>query len=93
NSLEANVITSLRVFESFRSSISASPIFKPCDLSSGARGIGVHNRIKMPSDLLGAVAGLVGIEGGVVSEVFNLESTGVEAPARRPRHDQPYYEP
>ena len=40
----------------------------------------------------GAVAGLVGIEGGVVSEVINLESSGVEAPDRRPRHDQPYYE-
>jgi hypothetical protein len=41
----------------------------------------------------GAVARLVGIEGGVVSEEFNLESSGVEAPDRRPRHDQPYYEP
>ena len=40
----------------------------------------------------GAVARLVGIEGGVVSEEFNLESSGVEAPDRRPRHDQPYYE-
>jgi hypothetical protein len=40
----------------------------------------------------GAVAGLVGIGGGVVSEVINLESSGVEAPDRRPRHDQPYYE-
>jgi hypothetical protein len=28
---------------------------------------------------LGAVAGLVGIEGGVVSGVINLESSGVEA--------------
>ena len=36
----------------------------------------------------GAVAGLVGNEGGVVSEVFNLESSGVEAPDRRPRHDE-----
>jgi hypothetical protein len=35
---------------------------------------------------------LVGIEGGVVSEEFNLESSGVEAPDRRPRHDEPYYE-
>ena len=40
----------------------------------------------------GAVAGVVGIEGGVVSEVINLESSGVGAPDRRPRHDQPYYE-
>ena len=39
-------------------------------------------------DRLGPVAGLVGIEGGVVSGVMNLESLGVEAPGRRPRHDQ-----
>jgi membrane protein len=41
---------------------------------------------------LGPVAGLVGIEGGVVSGVFNLESPGVRAPGRRPRHDQRYHE-
>jgi hypothetical protein len=35
---------------------------------------------------------LVGIEGGVVSGVFNLESPGVDAPGRRPRHDEPYHE-
>ena len=35
----------------------------------------------------GAVAKLVGIEGGVVSGVMNLESPGVGAPGRRPRHD------
>jgi hypothetical protein len=44
-------------------------------------------------DLLnGTVAGLVGNEGGVVSEVINLESSGVEAPDRRPRHDEHYHE-
>ena len=42
--------------------------------------------------VLGPVAGLVGIEGGVVSGVFNLESPGVRAPSRRPRHDQRYHE-
>jgi len=42
--------------------------------------------------LLGPVAGLVGIEVGVVSEVTNLESSGVGAPDRRPRHDQQYHE-
>lgn len=42
--------------------------------------------------LLGSVAGLVGIEGGVVSGVFNLESSGVEAPDWRPRHDEHYHE-
>jgi hypothetical protein len=41
---------------------------------------------------LGAVAGVVGIEGGVVSGVFNLESSGVEASDWRPRHDEPYHE-
>jgi hypothetical protein len=34
---------------------------------------------------LGPVAELVGIEGGVVSGVFNLESSSVGAPDRRPR--------
>ena len=37
----------------------------------------------------GAVAELVGIEDGVVAGVFNLESSGVEAPDWRPRHDEP----
>jgi hypothetical protein len=36
--------------------------------------------------------GLVGIEGGVVSGVINLESPGVEAPGRRPRDDERYHE-
>ena len=40
----------------------------------------------------GHVAELVGIEGGVVSGVFNLESSGVEAPDRRPRHEEHYHE-
>jgi O-acetylhomoserine (thiol)-lyase len=40
----------------------------------------------------GAVAGLVGIDGGVVSGVINLESSGVEASDWRPRHDEPYHE-
>jgi hypothetical protein len=39
-----------------------------------------------------AVAELVGIEGGVVSGVFNLESSSVEALDWRPRHDEQYYE-
>ena len=41
---------------------------------------------------LGSVARLVGIEGGVVSGVFNLESSDVEAPDWRPRHDEHYHE-
>jgi hypothetical protein len=38
------------------------------------------------------VARLVGIEGGVVSGVINLESSGVDAPDWRPRHDEHYHE-
>jgi transposase len=38
------------------------------------------------------VARLVGIEGGVVSGVINLESSDVEASDRRPRHDEHYHE-
>jgi hypothetical protein len=38
--------------------------------------------------VLGAVAGVVGIEVGVVSGVFNLESSGVDAPDWRPRHEE-----
>jgi hypothetical protein len=44
------------------------------------------------SESPGPVAELVGIEGGVVSGVFNLESSGVEAPDRRPRHEEHYHE-
>jgi len=40
----------------------------------------------------GAVAELVGNEGGVVSGVINLESSGVEASDWRPRHDEHYHE-
>ena len=40
----------------------------------------------------GPVAELVGIEGGVVSGVINLESSGVEASDWRPRHDEPYHQ-
>jgi hypothetical protein len=40
----------------------------------------------------GAVAELVGIWCGVVSGVFNLESSGLEVPDWRPRHDKHYQE-
>jgi hypothetical protein len=40
----------------------------------------------------GPVAVSVGIEGGVVSGVINLESPGVRAPSRRPRHENRYYD-
>ena len=45
-------------------------------------------RTKLVAEILDAVAGLVGIEGGVVSGVLNLESSGVEGPDWRPRHDE-----
>ena len=41
--------------------------------------------------VLRGVARLVGIEGGVVSGVFNLKSSDVEASDRRPRHDDHYH--
>ena len=40
----------------------------------------------------GGVAGVVGIEGGVVSGVINLESSGVGASDWRPRHEELYQE-
>jgi hypothetical protein len=41
---------------------------------------------------IGPVAELVGIDGGVVSGVINLESPDVEASGRRPRHEEHYHE-
>jgi 8-oxo-dGTP pyrophosphatase MutT (NUDIX family) len=51
-----------------------------------------HGEIFLARAVPGAVAELVGIEGGVVSGVFNLESSGVEASDWRPRHDEHYHE-
>jgi hypothetical protein len=45
-------------------------------------------RIGISAKIGGAVAGVVGIEVGVVSGVFNLESSGVDAPDWRPRHEE-----
>ena|ERR1700674_5313953 len=64
----------------------------------GPRGIAsLHNQRadkfkKVVASGHGAVAELVGIEVGVVSGVFNLESSGVEASDWRPRHDEQYHE-
>jgi hypothetical protein len=52
----------------------------------------VYRGLSQFTDRQGGVAGLVGIEGGVVSGVINLESSGVEASDWRPRHDEHYYE-
>ncbi len=51
----------------------------------------VH-KVEDGSVVRGAVAELVGKEVGVVSGVFNLESSGVEASDWRPRHDEQYHE-
>ena len=51
-----------------------------------------QDNFEFASDAHGPVAELVGIEGGVVSGVINLESSGVEASDWRPRHDEQYYE-
>jgi hypothetical protein len=50
------------------------------------------DRVEIITSVQGPVVELVGIEGGVVSGVFNLESSGVEAPDRRPRHEEHYHE-
>jgi hypothetical protein len=51
-----------------------------------------QRRKGLTHDRVGGVAGLVGIKCGVVSGVFNLESSGVEASDWRPRHDKHYHE-
>jgi hypothetical protein len=66
-----------------------------CAVSHSYRQVGRINRLAETTSFRspdGAVAELVGIEGGVVSGVFNLESSGVEASDWRPRHDEQYYE-
>src|SRR6266545_8227825 len=69
----------------------------PIDRSNSPQTLGRHRTvIHWPTEELvalgGAGAGVVGIEGGVVSGVINLESSGVEAPDWRPRHDERYHE-
>jgi hypothetical protein len=64
------------------------------DLDMLSCGLSVSKGVNSPpgtSDA-DAVARLVGIEGGVVSGVFNLESSGVRASDWRPRHDKRYHE-
>jgi hypothetical protein len=70
-------------------------IFKSLDIEAGR----LHQHLSQYQDDLvslrgthDAVAGLVGIGCGVVSGVINLESSGVEAPDWRPRHDEHYHE-
>jgi hypothetical protein len=50
------------------------------------------SKLKPVSFCCGGVAGVVGIEGGVVSGVINLESSSVGASDWRPRHEELYQE-
>ena len=52
----------------------------------------VQSKQRDGEDHIGPVAGLVGIDDGVVSGVTNLESPGVRAPIRRPRHEEGYHD-
>ena len=61
-------------------------------LCTGTSILAIVSAIAVVSIVTGAVAELVGIEVGVVSGVFNLESSGVEASDWRPRHDEQYHE-
>ena len=69
--------------------------------STVAKVVAQHKALRRPDIILGfvrppwwwgAVAELVGNEGGVVSGVFNLESSDVSASDWRPRHDEHYHE-
>ncbi len=57
-----------------------------------SRGFGLRFVRSNSQGPLGVVAELVGNEGGVVSRVINLESSGVCALDWRPRHDEHYHE-
>ena len=83
----------------FSAGISVGTVARAADVHSTGTLIfepkgfdGSHPRTVEPLIELGPVAELVGIEGGVVSGVFNLESSGVEASDRRPRHEEHYHE-
>jgi hypothetical protein len=54
--------------------------------------MGTKSRESIYGGSVGPVAELVGIRVGVVSGVMNLESSGVEAPDWRPRHEQVYHD-
>ena len=63
------------------------------NLSGGdTRGTSSGLKIELPFQHKGAVGELVGIDGGVVSGLINLELSGVEASDWRPRHDERYHE-
>src|SRR5438128_11208726 len=64
-----------------------------CQVADGLGRIALRRRaIIGPNTATGAVARLVGIEGGVVSGLFNPNESGVDALEWRPRHDEHYHE-
>jgi len=75
----------------FQAELDALPVREKARCDAGGHGC-MGSKQYDRKDAWGPVAELVGIEGGVVSGVFNLESSGVEAPDRRPRHEEHYHE-
>jgi hypothetical protein len=75
----------------FHLTIDGQPVGAPSAMVSG---LSTDHSVTDDSEeaISGAVAGVVGIEGGVVSGVFNLESSDVRASDWRPRHDKRYHE-
>jgi hypothetical protein len=65
---------------------------KPKLSDPGNERVHLQFRDRLRQHVERGVARLVGIECGVVSGVINLESSGVEAPDWRPRHDEHYHE-
>jgi hypothetical protein len=76
--------------------LSSRPIHRFCRRASPI--FQFRNTVRIKRNLVscrtwgGGVAGVVGIEGGVVSGVINLESSGVGASDWRPRHEELYQE-
>jgi hypothetical protein len=68
------------------------PIFQKINTTKRTGLVELRAKLEAIAFIEGAVAELVGIGGGVVSGVINLESSGVEASDWRPRHDEPYHE-
>ncbi len=52
----------------------------------------IGQKNKITRRMIGAVAEVVGIWGGVVSGVFNPADSGVGAPDWRPRRDEEYHD-
>jgi hypothetical protein len=90
--LEAVAVISSRLFGMMARAHACSRRDWSADGSCGHCWQTALSRSALRNYPIGAVAELVGNEGGVVSGVFNLESSGVEASDWRPRHDEHYHE-